>query len=53
LRIDRYVHSFRPRHNVVRNRTDHDMYKQYVPVIHANRPSRRTIHRTPGTISSR
>ena len=53
LRIDRHVHSSRPRHKVARRRTDHDMYKQYVPVNHANRPSRRTIQRTPGTISSR
>ena len=53
LRIDRHVHPFRPRHKVARSRTDHDTYKQYVPVTHANRPSRRTIHRTPGTIPSR
>ena len=53
LRIDRHVQPFRPRHKVTRSRTDHDMYKQYVPVNHANRPSRRTIHRTPGTIASR
>ena len=52
LRIDRHVQPSRPRHKVARSRTDHDMYKQYVPVTHANRPSRRTIHRTPGTTSS-
>ncbi|MCH7688455.1 MAG: hypothetical protein IH899_17530 [Planctomycetes bacterium] len=53
LRIDRHVHPYRPRHKVARSRTDHDMYNQYVPVTHANRPSRRTVRRTPGTIPSR